>query len=120
MYNTNNHNWFGVNSHEAQAAPTMINHSANISTNNLHHINGNIHHQQHPQQLHHLHANMSSNQNIFLRKRSVSNSNPALDRPAPAADIPIQVEYEVAVPFVSTYRHTPYHSLWDLHEWWVD
>ncbi|XP_055906799.1 katanin p60 ATPase-containing subunit A-like 1 isoform X2 [Eupeodes corollae] len=42
----------------------------------------------------------------FLRKRSVSNSNPALEH----------VEYEVAVPIVPSYRHTPYHSLWDLHQ----
>ncbi|XP_019895164.1 katanin p60 ATPase-containing subunit A1 isoform X2 [Musca domestica] len=68
--------------------------------------------------------------NMYLRKRSlVSNSNPALDRVGPsnamatttaatAAPAPsdFQVEYEVAVPLVSAYRHTPYHSLWDLHE----
>lgn len=119
MFNTNNHNWFGMNNHNHQQAnptpPSMINHAGNMSANNLHQMNGN--NLQQPQHSHH--TNASTNQNIYLRKRSVSNSNPALDRPLPAPDIPIQVEYEVAVPFVSTYRHTPYHSLWDLHEWWV-
>lgn len=51
----------------------------------------------------------------FLRKRSVCNSNPSLERSPPTNDI--HVEYEVAVPLVSTFRHTPYHSLWDLHDW---
>lgn len=132
MYTSNNQNWFGVNHHEPATPPSMINHhnhhtsTANISTNNLHQMNGNIgnNHNNNLNNLHnqtqsHQSTNMSTNQNIYLRKRSVSNSNPALDRPAPAPDIPIQVEYEVSVPFVSTYRHTPYHSLWDLHEWWV-
>ncbi|XP_049303824.1 katanin p60 ATPase-containing subunit A-like 1 isoform X2 [Bactrocera dorsalis] len=50
----------------------------------------------------------------FLQKRSVYNSNPSLERPMPTNDI--HVEYEVAVPLLSTYRHTPYHSLWDLHD----
>lgn len=107
MFNTNTQNWFGVN-HDTSS---MVNHSANINSNQFNQMNGNHHH-------HQPHSNMS-NQNIYLRKRSVSNSNPALDRPAPAPDIPIQVQYEVAVPFVSAYRHTPYHSLWDLHEWLV-
>lgn len=29
----------------------------------------------------------------------------------------IQVQYEIAVPMVTSYRHTPYHSLWDIHQW---
>lgn len=29
----------------------------------------------------------------------------------------VQVQYEIAVPFVTSYRHTPYHSLWDIHQW---
>ncbi|KAM7362676.1 katanin p60 ATPase-containing subunit A-like 1 isoform 1-T1 [Cochliomyia hominivorax] len=110
MYNSNNQNWFGVN-HEPATPPSMINHhGGNVSSNNLHQMNGNNNVHQHQTQTH------QTNQNIYLRKRSVSNSNPALDRPAPVPDIPIQVEYEVSVPFVSTFRHTPYHSLWDLHE----
>lgn len=31
----------------------------------------------------------------------------------------VQVEYEVAVPVVQSYRHTPYHSLWNLNQWFV-
>lgn len=29
------------------------------------------------------------------------------------------VEYEVSVPVVQSYRHTPYHSLWNLNQWFV-
>lgn len=31
----------------------------------------------------------------------------------------IQVEYEVSVPIVQSFRHTPYHSLWNLNQWFV-
>lgn len=31
----------------------------------------------------------------------------------------IQVEYEVSVPIVQSFRHTPYHSLWNLNQWLV-
>lgn len=31
----------------------------------------------------------------------------------------IQVEYEVSVPVVQSFRHTPYHSLWNLNQWLV-
>lgn len=31
----------------------------------------------------------------------------------------VQVEYEVSVPIVQSYRHTPYHSLWNLNQWLV-
>lgn len=132
MFNANAQNWFGVNHHDT----TLANHGSNITStitngattmqhpNNLHQMNGNhqYHPQQQQQQLHHHHPNnMQTNStpaNVYLRKRSVSNSNPALDRPMPLSTAPdIHVEYEVAVPFVPTYRHTPYHSLWDLHEW---
>lgn len=52
------------------------------------------------------------NYNQYSRlARSVSNSNPSLDRPD------YKVEYEVSVPIVPSFRHTPYHSLWDLHQW---
>lgn len=29
----------------------------------------------------------------------------------------VQVEYEVSVPVVQSFRHTPYHSLWNLNQW---
>lgn len=31
----------------------------------------------------------------------------------------VQVEYEVSVPVVQSFRHTPYHSLWNLNQWFV-
>uniref|UniRef100_A0A6P4FBC1 ATPase-like fidgetin n=1 Tax=Drosophila rhopaloa TaxID=1041015 RepID=A0A6P4FBC1_DRORH len=57
----------------------------------------------------------------FMRQRSLTSSNPALERSTamsvrPQSPPNVQVEYEMAVPFVSAYRHTPYHSLWDLHQ----
>lgn len=73
--------------------------------------------------------------------RSFSNSNPSLqqtNRLPPGipdggigSNIPninsngspannnIQVEYEVSVPVVQSFRHTPYHSLWNLNQWLV-
>lgn len=30
----------------------------------------------------------------------------------------VQVEYEM-VPVVQSFRHTPYHSLWNLNQWFV-
>lgn len=67
--------------------------------------------------------------------KNVSNSNPALqqmnripngipDGGIPNATNPnvnnnVQVEYEVSVPMVQSYRHTPYHSLWNLNQWLV-
>lgn len=68
--------------------------------------------------------------------RSFSNSNPSLQQtanrlptgipdggivgPASAnANNNIQVEYEVSVPVVQSFRHTPYHSLWNLNQWFV-
>lgn len=32
----------------------------------------------------------------------------------------VHVEYEVSVPIVQSFRHTPYHSLWNLNQWFVD
>lgn len=90
MFNANVQNWFGMSEQQNISHHSPSSHAYVGS-------NGNI-----------------TPANVFLRKRSVSNSNPSLDR-APPADI--HVEYEVAVPIVSTYRHTPYHSLWDLHQW---
>lgn len=50
----------------------------------------------------------------FNITRNMSNSNPALDRNT----TDVQVEYEVSLPInFSSIRHTPYHSLWDLHQW---
>lgn len=74
--------------------------------------------------------------------RSFSNSNPSLVNRLPnslpdggipnnaispsnnnnnntSANNNIQVEYEVSVPIVQSYRHTPYHSLWNLNQWFV-
>lgn len=31
----------------------------------------------------------------------------------------VHVEYEVSVPIVQSFRHTPYHSLWNLNQWFV-
>uniref|UniRef100_A0A182M281 Uncharacterized protein n=1 Tax=Anopheles culicifacies TaxID=139723 RepID=A0A182M281_9DIPT len=54
-----------------------------------------------------------SNASTYKMSRNVSNSHPALER----SDV--HVEYEVAVPIhsIESIRHTPYHSLWNLHEW---
>lgn len=32
----------------------------------------------------------------------------------------VHVEYEVSVPIVQSFRHTPYHSLWNLNQWFVN
>lgn len=47
--------------------------------------------------------------------RNISNSNPSLESNKPADDV--HVEYEVSVPIVQSFRHTPYHSLWNLNQW---
>lgn len=65
--------------------------------------------------------------------RSFSNSNPSLEVAKPngvsdmggnAMNLPannngVHVEYEVSVPIVQSFRHTPYHSLWNLNQWFV-
>lgn len=100
MFNTNAQNWYGMTQSAAAPAPTgsSIAHLIN-STNN----------------------NGSGSSHPFVRQRSMTCSNPTLERNAlalrPQSPPNVQVEYEVAVPFVSGYRHTPYHSLWDLHQW---
>lgn len=95
MFNTNAQNWFGMGQSVAGPPPT----------------GGNV-------------AQMLNNNNgtqSFMRQRTLTSSNPALERTAlavrPQSPPNVQVEYEVAVPFMSGYRHTPYHSLWDLHQW---
>lgn len=62
----------------------------------------------------------------YRMQRSHSNSNPSLEMPAvmqqqlqhphhPSGGPPqnVHVEYEVSVP---SFRHTPYHSLWNLNQ----
>lgn len=70
--------------------------------------------------------------------RGFSNSNPSLQQlnripngipdgglnhinhnPSPPPNNNVQVEYEVSVPVVPSYRHTPYHSLWNLNQGFV-
>lgn len=68
--------------------------------------------------------------------RSFSSSNPSLEVAKPmgvsgdggggvsAINSPgnnngVHVEYEVSVPIVQSFRHTPYHSLWNLNQWFV-
>lgn len=104
MFNTSAQNWFGMG--QTSMAP-----AAGVAQ--LVNNNSGIYNQQPVQ---------SQHQNPFMRQRSLTSSNPALERSTALAIRPqsppnVQVEYEVAVPFVSTYRHTPYHSLWDLHQW---
>lgn len=78
----------------------------------------------------------------MLHRNSFSNSNPALQHTnrlptgipdggigganisnlnanGSPANNNIQVEYEVSVPVVQSFRHTPYHSLWNLNQWLV-
>ncbi|KAH8293024.1 hypothetical protein KR054_008269 [Drosophila jambulina] len=101
MFNTSAQNWFGMGQTSVAPAGGV----AQLLNNN----NSGVYQSQqtapHP----------------FMRQRSLTSSNPALERSTAMAHRPqsppnVQVEYEVAVPFVSTYRHTPYHSLWDLHQ----
>lgn len=68
---------------------------------------------------------MDSNNNppaaaAYRMMRSMSNSNPSLDVQVPAPMLlpsnDVHVEYEVSVPVVPSFRHTPYHSLWNLNQ----
>ncbi|XP_068152308.1 katanin p60 ATPase-containing subunit A1 isoform X1 [Drosophila tropicalis] len=97
MFSTNAQNWFGMGQTTASSSNASAGGVAQL-------INNNSQATQHP----------------FIRQRSLTSSNPAMERTAlalrPQSPQNVQVEYEVAVPFVSTYRHTPYHSLWDLHQ----
>jgi len=104
MFNTNAQNWYGMAQSVAAPAATGGNVAQLInSTNN--NDNGSSHSHVHP----------------FMRQRSMTCSNPTLERNGlalrPQSPPNVKVEYEVAVPFMSGYRHTPYHSLWDLHQW---
>ncbi|KAH8242873.1 hypothetical protein KR032_002702 [Drosophila birchii] len=101
MFNTSAQNWFGMGQTSVAPAGGV----AQLLNNN----NSGVYQ---PQQ---------TAPHPFMRQRSLTSSNPALERSTAIALRPqsppnVQVEYEVAVPFVSTYRHTPYHSLWDLHQ----
>lgn len=69
----------------------------------------------------------------YKMMRNFSNSNPSLEvaKPngineisasainAPGNNNGVHVEYEVSVPIVQSFRHTPYHSLWNLNQWFV-
>ncbi|XP_037728969.1 katanin p60 ATPase-containing subunit A1 isoform X1 [Drosophila subpulchrella] len=101
MFNTSAQNWFGM----GQASVAPAGGVAQLLNNNSNLYNQSQQTATHP----------------FMRQRSLTSSNPALERSNAIAVRPqsppnVQVEYEVAVPFVSAYRHTPYHSLWDLHQ----
>ncbi|XP_022217866.2 katanin p60 ATPase-containing subunit A1 isoform X2 [Drosophila obscura] len=109
MFNTSTQNWFGM----GQTTTAPAGGVAQLLNNNSRGAQSNHYHQQQQQQQH-------QHQQPFMRQRSLTSSNPALERTAlalrPQSPPNVQVEYEVAVPFVSAYRHTPYHSLWDLHQ----
>ncbi|KRF83030.1 katanin p60 ATPase-containing subunit A1 isoform X2 [Drosophila virilis] len=96
MFNTNAQNWFGMGQSVAGPPPT----GGNVAQQTL--------------------LNNNNGTQSFMRQRTLTSSNPALERTAlavrPQSPPNVQVEYEVAVPFMSGYRHTPYHSLWDLHQ----
>lgn len=67
--------------------------------------------------------------------RNFSNSNPSLELSkvatnqnnnfesaigtldSPGNNNGIHVEYELSVPIIQSFRHTPYHSLWNLNQW---
>ncbi|KAM8705519.1 hypothetical protein ACLKA7_009903 [Drosophila subpalustris] len=106
MFNTNAQNWFGMAQSVAAPPPTAGGNVAQLlnSNQNNNKDHGSSHSHVHP----------------FMRQRSMTCSNPTLERNTlalrPQSPPNVQVEYEVAVPFMSGYRHTPYHSLWDLHQ----
>lgn len=101
MFNANAQNWFGMGQ-----AVSAVPHTASSTVAQLLGNNNN---------------NGNATSQAFMRQRSLTNSNPSLERSPfslrPQSPPNVQVEYEVAVPFMSGYRHTPYHSLWDLHQW---
>ncbi|SPP83160.1 Hypothetical predicted protein, partial [Drosophila guanche] len=111
MFNTSTQQWFGM----GQTTTAPAGGVAQLLNNNPRGAPSNHYHQQQPQPQQQQHQ-----QHPFMRQRSLTSSNPALERTAlalrPHSPPNLQVEYEVAVPFVSAYRHTPYHSLWDLHQ----
>lgn len=105
MFNTSAQNWFGM-------GQTAVDPSGGVAQ--LLNNNSSLYNQQQQQ--------AAAAQHSFMRQRSLTSSNPVMGRSNALATRPqsppnVQVEYEVAVPFVPTYRHTPYHSLWDLHQW---
>ncbi|XP_017141276.1 katanin p60 ATPase-containing subunit A1 isoform X2 [Drosophila miranda] len=107
MFNTSTQNWFGM----GQTSTAPAGGVAQLLNNNSRGVQSNHYHQ---------HQQQQQQQHPFMRQRSLTSSNPALERSTlalrPQSPPNLQVEYEVAVPFVSAYRHTPYHSLWDLHQ----
>ncbi|KAL9872178.1 uncharacterized protein ACN427_014130 [Glossina fuscipes fuscipes] len=100
MFSSNTQNWFGLNPGYYDSADNYR------RRHHTSYVNGNYQ------------PNMNAGPSVYLHKRSVTNSNPSLESSPSVGDI--RVEYEVAVPLVTpaaTYRHTSYHSLWDLHDW---
>ncbi|KRG01679.1 uncharacterized protein Dmoj_GI10108, isoform C [Drosophila mojavensis] len=108
MFNTNAQNWFGMGQSVAEAPATGGHMNQSLNNNNSSNNNNNNH------------INNGLQSQPFMRQRTLASSNPALERTAlvvrPQSPPNVQVEYEVAMPFMSGYRHTPYHSLWDLHQ----
>ncbi|XP_053969590.1 katanin p60 ATPase-containing subunit A-like 1 isoform X2 [Anastrepha ludens] len=110
MYNANAQNWLGMAlEHQLNEQST----ASAITNANSQLFNGNMGGEPTPPLPPPPHTAAPAHYS-FLRKRSVGNSSPALERPPLPTDV--HVEYEVAVPLMSTFRHTPYHSLWDLHD----
>ncbi|XP_017849213.1 katanin p60 ATPase-containing subunit A1 isoform X1 [Drosophila busckii] len=102
MFNANAQNWLSMGDTLTASALTS---RPNIVSNVGQALNNN-------------NANAQSHQ--FMRQRSLTSSNQTLERNGltlrPQSPPNVQVEYEVAMPFMPAYRHTPYHSLWDLHQ----
>lgn len=102
MFNANAQNWFGTGQAVAAVPPPASSTVGQLLGNN----NNN---------------NGNATSQTYMRQRSLTNSNHSLERMPfslrPQSPPSVQVEYEMAVPIVSGYRHTPYHSLWDLHQW---
>lgn len=59
---------------------------------------------------------VEANPVAYKNMRNISNSNPSLEINKSQSD-DVHVEYEVSVPIVQSFRHTPYHSLWNLNQW---
>lgn len=65
----------------------------------------------------------NSNPSLELSK-STGNNSSNFDAPIGTMDNAgngngIHVEYELSVPIIQSFRHTPYHSLWNLNQWFA-
>lgn len=49
----------------------------------------------------------------------IGTNNNGLNGNSPSNPNNVSVEYEVSVPIIQSYRHTPYHSLWNLNQGFV-